>query len=442
MNQTRKQMRLGLFIQAAGHHVAGWRYPGAQSGSENFPLIRQLTLAAERAKLDMVFFGDKMITSPKDHPSMIVRFEPLTLLGALASITERIGLVATGSTTYGEPYTLARQFGTLDKISEGRVGWNVVTTSYDSAVNFRMQNHPDHSTRYAMAEEFVDVVRGLWDSFEDDAYVRDAERGVYLDTGKMHRLDHKGEFFDIAGPLNMTRGPQGHPVLVQAGSSGPGMALAARIAEVVFTAQQDLAPAQAFYADLKAQAVAFGRSPEHCLIMPGIMPIIGATQAEAQAGLNRLQEWTDPEAAMKLVSERLGQDVSGLDLDQPLPDLALPDSIKSRAKLLLDLSHRQGLTLRQIRDLTAAARGHKLLVGTAQQVADELITWFEQEAADGFNLMPSHFPEGLDRFVDGVLPILRKRGLFREEYEGKTLRDHLGLPVPANRHAQQEQGAK
>jgi FMN-dependent oxidoreductase (nitrilotriacetate monooxygenase family) len=435
MNQTRKQMRLGLFIQAAGHHVAGWRYPGAHSGSENFPLIRQLTLAAERAKLDMVFFGDKMITSPKDHPSMIVRFEPLVLLGALASITDRIGLVATGSTTYGEPYTLARQFGTLDKISEGRVGWNVVTTSYDSAVNFRMQNHPDHSTRYAMAEEFVDVVRGLWDSFEDDAYVRDAERGVYLDTSKMHRLDHKGEFFDIAGPLNMTRGPQGHPVLVQAGSSGPGMALAARIAEVVFTAQQDLAPAQAFYADLKAQAAAFGRSPEHCLIMPGIMPIIGATQAEAQASLGRLQEWTDPEAAMKLVSERLGQDVSGLDLDQPLPDLALPDSIKSRAKLLLDLSHRQGLTLRQIRDLTAAARGHKLLVGTAQQVADELIVWFEQEAADGFNLMPSHFPEGLDSFVDGVLPILRKRGLFREEYQGKTLREHLGLPIPANRHA-------
>jgi FMN-dependent oxidoreductase (nitrilotriacetate monooxygenase family) len=434
MSQTLKQMRLGLFIQAAGHHAAGWRYPGAQSGSENFALVKQLTLAAERAKLDMVFFGDKLVTGPKEHPSMIVRFEPLTLLGALASITERIGLAATASTTYGEPYTLARQFGTLDKISDGRAAWNVVTTGYDSAANFTLAKHPDHERRYAVAEEFVEVVRGLWDSFEDDAYVRDADTGVYLDPAKMHALQHKGEFFDIAGPLNLTRGPQGHPVLIQAGSSGPGMALAARVAEVVFTAQQDLGSAQQFYRQLKELVVANGRSPEHCLVMPGIMPIIGSTEADAHARFERLQQWTDLDAALLLVGDRLGQDLSGFDLDQPLPDLPLPENMKSRAQLLLDLSHRDGLTLRQICNLAAGARGHKIVVGTAQRVADELIAWFEGEAADGFNLMPSHFPEGLDMFVDGVLPILRSRGLFRQDYEGRTLREHLGLPIPRNRH--------
>lgn len=434
MSQTLKQMRLGLFIQAAGHHAAGWRYPGAQSGSENFALVKQLTLAAERAKLDMVFFGDKLVTGPKEHPSMIVRFEPLTLLGALASITEHIGLAATASTTYGEPYTLARQFGTLDKISEGRAAWNVVTTGYDSAANFTLAKHPDHERRYAVAEEFVEVVRGLWDSFEDDAYVRDAGTGVYLDPAKMHALQHKGEYFDIAGPLNLTRGPQGHPVLIQAGSSGPGMALAARVAEVVFTAQQDLGSAQQFYRQLKELVVANGRSPEHCLVMPGIMPIIGSTEADAHARFERLQQWTDLDAALLLVGDRLGQDLSGFDLDQPLPDLPLPENMKSRAQLLLDLSHRDGLTLRQICNLAAGARGHKIVVGTAQRVADELIAWFEGQAADGFNLMPSHFPEGLDMFVDGVLPILRSRGLFRQDYEGRTLREHLGLPIPRNRH--------
>ncbi|MBD1597656.1 LLM class flavin-dependent oxidoreductase [Pseudomonas typographi] len=433
MSQTLQQMRLGLFIQAAGHHASGWRYPGAQSGSENIALIRNLTLAAERACLDMVFFGDKLVTSGKDHPSMIVRFEPLTLLGSLAAVTERIGLAATASTTYNEPYTVARQFGTLDHLSGGRAAWNVVTTGYDSAANFSRASHPKHDQRYAIAEEFVDVVRGLWDSFEDDAYVRNAETGVYLDVNKMHRLDHQGEHFDVAGPLNLTRSPQGHPVLIQAGSSGPGMALAARIAEVVFTAQQALDTAQDFYRELKREVVAQGRDPHHCLVMPGIMPIIGATPVEAQARFEQLQQWTDLDAALVLVSDRLGQDLSGFDLDQPLPDLPLPENMKSRAKLLLDMSHRDGLTLRQLCHLAAGARGHKILVGTPEQVADEMIAWFEGEAADGFNLMPSHFPEGLELFIDGVLPILRKRGLFRHAYEGRTLRDHLGLPRPAHR---------
>ncbi|MDO7926895.1 LLM class flavin-dependent oxidoreductase [Pseudomonas sp. KFB-139] len=434
MSQTERQMRLGLFIQAAGHHSAGWRYPGAESGSENFPLIRRLTLAAEKAKLDMVFFGDKLVTGPKEHPSMIVRLEPVALLGALAAITERIGLVATASTTYSEPYTIARQFATIDHLSAGRAGWNVVTTGYDSAANFTRATHPDHAQRYAVAEEFVDVVRGLWDSWEEGAYVRDSESGVYLDPEKLHSLDHKGEFFSIAGPLNLTRAPQGHPVLVQAGSSGPGMALAARIGEVVFTAQQGLEEAGQFYRDLKAQVVAQGRSPDHCLVMPGVMPILGKTAAQAQARFDHLQSWTDQEAALLMVADRLGQDLSGFDLDQPLPDLPLPQNMQSRARLLLDLSHRDGLTLRQICNLAAGARGHKIVVGTPQRVADELIAWFEGGAADGFNLMPAYFPEGLDDFIEGVLPILRKHKLFREEYSGSTLREHLGLPVPENRY--------
>lgn len=433
MSQTLQQMRLGLFIQAAGHHASGWRYPGAESGSENFALIKKLTLAAERACLDMVFFGDKLVTSPQEHPSMIVRFEPLTLLGSLASITEKIGLAATASTTYGEPYTVARQFGTLDHISSGRAAWNVVTTGYDSAANFSRATHPNHDLRYEVAEEFVDVVRGLWDSFDDDAYVRDAEAGVYLDADKMHRLEHRGQHFSIDGPLNLTRSPQGHPVLIQAGSSGPGMTLAARIAEVVFTAQQDIETARQFYSDLKRQVVAQGRNPAHCLVMPGIMPILGATAAEAQANFERLQQWTNIDNALTLVGERLGQDVRGLDLDQPLPGLPLPENMKSRARLLMDMSHRDGLTLRQICNLVAGARGHKIVVGTPEQVADEMIAWFEGEAADGFNLMPSHFPEGLELFISGVLPILRQRGMFRHEYSGSTLREHLGLPRPAHR---------
>ncbi|MFF7708900.1 NtaA/DmoA family FMN-dependent monooxygenase [Pseudomonas sp. NPDC007930] len=434
MPRTLAQMRLGLFIQAAGHHASGWRYPGAQSGSENVELIVQLARQAEQAKFDLVFFGDKLVTSAGEHPSMVVRLEPLVLLGALAMVTERIGLAATASTTYSEPYTLARQFGSLDMLSKGRAAWNVVTTGYDSAANFSRATHPDHASRYAVAEEFVEVVRGLWDSFEDDAYVRDAHTGVYLDPAKMHRLDHAGAAFNVAGPLNLTRPPQGHPVLIQAGSSGPGMALAARIAEVVFTAQQSLADAQAFYRAIKAQAVAHGRAAEHCLVMPGLMPIIGATRSEAQARFDRLQQYNDLGAALGLVSERLGVDVSGFDLDQPLPPLPLPQNMLSRAQLLLELSHRDGLTLRQVAHLTAGARGHKIVVGTPAQVAEEMIAWFEGEAADGFNLMPAYVPEGLSLFTEGVLPILRRHGLFRDEYSGSTLREHLGLPRPANRH--------
>ncbi|MCA1177353.1 MULTISPECIES: LLM class flavin-dependent oxidoreductase [unclassified Pantoea] len=430
-------MRLGLFVHAAGHHSAGWRHPEAEFGSLNFDLIQRLANEAENACFDMVFFGDKLSTSTQDHPSIIVRFEPVALLGALSVSTTRIGLAATASTTYSEPYQLARQFATLDHLSRGRVGWNVVTSAYDVAHNFTQPTHPDHADRYATAHESVQVVKGLWDSWEDDALVGDKSSGQFMDSKKLHTLDHHGEHYHIAGPLNITRGPQGHPVLIQAGSSPAGIALAAATAEVVFTAQQSLSGAQQFYRTLKQQVVQHHRQPEHCLVMPGVMPLLGDTDEDAWQQLAELQAFSNPQEAFRLLNDRLGHDVSGYPLDQPLPELPGTQAMQSRARLLLDLCHKEGRTLADLLNLVSAARGHWLLVGSPQTVADQLIRWFDNEAADGFNIMPAWFPGGLTRFIDQVLPLLRARGYFRSEYQGSTLREHLGLPKPANRYQQE-----
>ncbi|WP_186138021.1 LLM class flavin-dependent oxidoreductase [Burkholderia gladioli] len=432
----RRQMRLGLFLQGAGHHVAGWRHPEAESGSENFELLRRVVQTAERAKFDMVFLADGLTSGPDAHPSMAQRFEPLTLLSALAMHTTRIGLAATASTTYSEPYHLARVFASLDRLSGGRAAWNVVTTSYDrTAANFTRGNHPDHAERYEMAGEFVDVVKGLWDSWDEDAVIRDKARGVYFDPAKVHALDHEGRFFRIKGPLNASRPPQGHPVVIQAGSSGPGQDLAARIAEVVFTAQQTLEEAQVFYRDLKGRLAKFGRAGQALHVMPGVFPVIGRTEREAREKYEQLQQWIDTSGALSLLSDRLGHDVSRYPLDGPLPELPESDQLKSRAKLLTDLARRENLTLRQLYYLVAGARGHRIVWGTAGQVADALEEWFTQDAADGFNIMPPYFPGGLDDFVEQVVPELQRRGLFRTEYAGSTLREHLGLPRPASRYA-------
>ncbi|WP_186207674.1 LLM class flavin-dependent oxidoreductase [Burkholderia gladioli] len=432
----RRQMRLGLFLQGAGHHVAGWRHPEAESGSENFELLRRVVQTAERAKFDMVFLADGLTSGPDAHPSMAQRFEPLTLLSALAMHTTRIGLAATASTTYSEPYHLARVFASLDRLSGGRAAWNVVTTSYDrTAANFTRGNHPDHAERYEMAGEFVDVVKGLWDSWDEDAVIRDKARGVYFDPAKVHALDHEGRFFRIKGPLNASRPPQGHPVVIQAGSSGPGQDLAARIAEVVFTAQQTLEEAQVFYRDLKGRLAKFGRAGQALHVMPGVFPVIGRTEREARENYEQLQQWIDTSGALSLLSDRLGHDVSRYPLDGPLPELPESDQLKSRAKLLTDLARRENLTLRQLYYLVAGARGHRIVWGTAGQVADALEEWFTQDAADGFNIMPPYFPGGLDDFVEQVVPELQRRGLFRTEYAGSTLREHLGLPRPASRYA-------
>ncbi|MCU5775678.1 LLM class flavin-dependent oxidoreductase [Erwiniaceae bacterium BAC15a-03b] len=441
MSAPVRQMHLGLFVHAAGHHSAGWRLPDAEFGSLNFPLIRKLTLMAEQACFDMVFFGDKMSTSPQDHPSIIVRFEPTALLGALSSCTSHIGLAATASTTYSEPYQIARQFASLDHLSQGRVGWNVVTSAYDIAHNFTRSSHPPHAERYQTAGEFIEVVRGLWDSWEDDALIGDKVSGQFMDGSKLHTLNHQGDNYQIAGPLNITRGPQGHPVLIQAGSSDAGIALAARIGEVIFTAQQTLEGSREFTQRVKSLAQQQGRPAEHCLVMPGVMPVLGETDEEAWQLLETLQKFSNQQEAFKLLSERLGHDISAYPLDEPLPALPENEQMKSRARLLLDLSHKQGRTLRDLLNLVSAARGHWLLVGSAETVASELIAWFEAGAADGFNIMPPWFPGGLEQFISQVLPLLRARGYFRHHYVADTLRGHLGLPVPANRYSGEQQDA-
>ncbi|WP_312468482.1 LLM class flavin-dependent oxidoreductase [Brucella sp.] len=431
---TKKQMHLGLFLQGAGHHVSGWRHPDAEAGSENFDLLRRVTKQAEDAKFDMVFLADGLTSGVDAHPSMVARFEPLTLLSALAMVTDKIGLAATASTTYGEPYHTARAFASIDHLSHGRAAWNIVTTSYARTANNFSKSHPEHDERYAVAEEFVDVVRGLWDSWDDDAFPKDKENGVYADPNKVHVLNHAGKYYSVQGPLNIPRSPQGHPVLIQAGSSGPGQDLAARIADIVFTAQQSLAEAQAFYASLKDRVVKAGRNPDSVAVMPGFMPVIGDSFEDAAEKLKELNRWTDIKSAMPLLEERIGHSLADYDLDGPLPDLPISDQLRSRAELLRDLARRENLTIRDLALRVAAGRGHHIVLGTAEQIADRMQEWFEGKAADGFNVMPPYFPGGLEDFNRQVVPILQDRGLFRTEYTGSTLRDHLNIARPEIKH--------
>ncbi|MBD7989622.1 LLM class flavin-dependent oxidoreductase [Ochrobactrum sp. Sa2BUA5] len=431
---TKKQMHLGLFLQGAGHHVSGWRHPDAEAGSENFDLLRRVAKEAEDAKFDMIFLADGLTSGVDAHPSMVARFEPLTLLSALAMVTDKIGLAATASTTYGEPYHTARAFASIDHLSHGRAAWNIVTTSYARTANNFSKSHPEHDERYAVAEEFVDVVRGLWDSWDDDAFPKDKENGVYADPNKVHVLNHAGKYYSVQGPLNIPRSPQGHPVLIQAGSSGPGQDLAARIADIVFTAQQSLAEAQAFYASLKERVAKAGRDPDSVAVMPGFMPVIGDSFEGAAEKLKELNRWTDIKSAMPLLEERIGHSLAEYDLDGPLPDLPISDQLRSRAELLRDLARRENLTIRDLALRVAAGRGHHIVLGTPLQIADRMQEWFEGKAADGFNVMPPYFPGGLEDFNRQVVPILQERGLFRTEYTGSTLRDHLNIARPEIKH--------
>ncbi|POO55319.1 LLM class flavin-dependent oxidoreductase [Agrobacterium rosae] len=427
---AKREIHLGLFLQGAGHHVSGWRHPKAEAGSENFDLLRRVSQMAEQAKFDMVFLADGLTSSVDAHPSTIARFEPLTLLAALALVTEKIGLAATSSTTYGEPYHTARSFSSIDHLSNGRAAWNIVTTSYARTANNFSKSHPEHDERYAVAEEFVDVVRGLWDSWDDDAFVKDKQSGVYADPDKVHILDHEGKYYSVKGPLNIPRSPQGHPILIQAGSSGPGQDLAARTADVVFTAQQSLAEAQAFYKSLKSRVEKFGRQADDVAVMPGFLPVVGRTAKEAAEKLAELDQWTELKSAMPLLEERIGHSLGEYDPDSLLPDLPISDQLRSRAELLTALARRENLTIRQLALRVAAGRGHHIVLGTPVEIADRMQEWFEGRAADGFNVMPPFFPEGLEDFTELVVPILQERGLFRTEYEGSTLRDHLGLARP------------
>jgi FMN-dependent oxidoreductase (nitrilotriacetate monooxygenase family) len=426
-------MHLGLFLLGTGSHVAGWRMPGALDSFQDIDALRRIAATAERGRFDLIFMGDNLYADPAAHPSYTVRLEPLTMLAALASSTTHIGLGATVSTTYSDPWTTARAFASLDHISKGRAAWNAVTgASAAAAPNFG-RLHPSHAERYAIAGEFVDVVRGLWDCWADDAIVADRATGRYIDPERLRALDHHGTHFTVKGPLNIGRAPQGQPVILQAGGSAPGMELAARTADVVFSVVQDLAEAQAQYAAVKSRLPAFGRLAEDVTVLPGVMPVVGRTEREALDKLAQLQGFVDSTNALGLLSDRFGMDLSGHDLDAPMPDLPLPDSYHSFARAMLNKARREGMTLRDVYNLVGAARGHWVLCGSAEQVADTLEAWFRGGAADGFNVMPSHFPAGLEDFVELVVPILQERGLFRRDYAGTTLRENLGLARPARR---------
>ncbi|PHN49071.1 LLM class flavin-dependent oxidoreductase [Pseudomonas syringae] len=440
MSTTARQMKLGAFLMATGHHVAAWRHPEVPADAGlDFKHYRHVARVAEAAKFDALFVADSVAAATGDIASCMARsdhFEPLTLLSALSAVTEHIGLIATATTTYNEPYHVARKFASLDHLSGGRAGWNLVTSDAAAeAQNFGRAEHVGHAERYSRAREFHQVVTGLWDSWADDAFTRDKASGEYYDPGRLHVLNHQGEHFSVKGPLNVARSPQGQPVVVQAGSSEVGRDLAAQTAEVVFTAQTSLASAQAFYADLKGRLSAYGRAVDSLKIMPGVFIVVAETEALAKAKFESFQELVEPRVGVALLGRMLGNfDLSGYPLDGPLPELPLTDSgQRSRQKLLTELADQENLTVAQLGRRIAGGRGHYSLIGTPEQLADELQRWFEQGAADGFNVLVPHLPGGLEDVARLLVPELQRRGLFRTEYEGTTLRENLGLQRPAYR---------
>ncbi len=429
MSTSRRQMHLGVFVLGTGNHSAGWRYDGAATSNNELPVIQEIARIAERGKFDLLFVSDGLVMNPGDHPSFLCRFEPTTLISVLGAVTTHLGLGATVSTSYSEPYNVARIFSSIDHISNGRAAWNVVTSTQPlAALNFSRDEQMEHERRYERANEFVDVVKGLWDCWDDGAIVADKTTGRFIDAAKVRPLDHKGRFFQVRGPINMARAPQGHPVIIQAGGSPSGLELAARTADVVFSVVQELESAKAAYADLKGRLAKYGRAPDQLTILPGVMPIIGHTDAEAKAKLSKLQSFLTPANALVLVSSRLGYDVSGHPLDGPVPAPPLGQGTRTFSRVLFETARRDHMTLRDLYNLTAAARGHWVLCGTPHRIADTLEEWFTEGAADGFNVLPPYFPGAFDDFVDLVVPELQRRGLFRHEYEGTTLRDHFGLP--------------
>jgi N-acetyl-S-(2-succino)cysteine monooxygenase len=430
---TRK-LHLNAFLMGVGHHEAAWRHPRTSSADvTDVRHYQRLAQVAERGRLDSVFLADGLALWGNVRHNALGGLEPLTLLAALAAVTDHIGLIATVSTTYNEPFHVARKFASLDHISGGRAGWNIVTSASEAeAHNFGIER-PAHRDRYARATEFLEVVTKLWDSWEDGAILGDHHSGNYADTDRIHTLDHIGPHFRVRGPLNTSRPPQGHPLLVQAGSSEDGKEFAARFAEAVFTAQQTLADGQEFYADLKSRLGRYGRREDELLILPGISPIIGSTEREALQLERELEELIIPEYGVHQLSNILGVDLSDHPLDARLPEVPpATDGQQSRVKLVTDLAEREQLTLRQLIGRLAGGRGHRVVTGTPEQIADQIEEWFVNGAADGFNIMPPVLPGGLEDFVDHVVPELRLRGLFRTDYEGRTLRQNYGLARPGS----------
>lgn len=441
---TRKrEIKLSAYLVGTGMHASSWRLPDAKPGASiDIGYYRELAAAAERGKFDMVFLADSLAINEQSHPNILNRFEPLTLIAALAGSTSRIGLVATASTSYVEPFNLARQLLSVDRMSSGRAGWNIVTTrdlSGNTARNFGAESHYELEHRYRRAEEFVDVVRGLWDSWEDDAFAYDKETGRLFDPAKLHRISHRGEFFSVEGPLNVARSEQGHPVLVQAGISAAGQELSARVAEVVFAIQYNYDDAKAYYDAFKRKVAASGRNPDEVYVLQGISPVIGATEDEARAKKKRLEALLTDETLLGFLADYFKEadfsaytpDTTAAEAGLDTIETANPDYKKHRAVIA-----RENPTLREVYSLIIGSFSGDHLVGTPEKIADTLERWFRGGAADGFMLMAPSLPDGLDDFVNVVVPILQRRGLFRTSYEGATLREHLGLPVPANRFTQ------
>jgi FMN-dependent oxidoreductase (nitrilotriacetate monooxygenase family) len=437
-----REMHLLAFPSGLGAHVAGWRQATPAGGQHSLAYYTKLAEIAERGRFDAIFFADAQgyrTIVGKDAYACVdaMRIDPIVLLGALAARTEKLGLICTMSTSYNEPYAVARRVATLDHLSGGRAGWNVVTsTSQNEARNFGRDKHFAHDERYARAGEFLEVVTGLWDSFDDDAMAVDAESGRYFDPDKIHGLEHEGQFFRVAGPLTCARPPQGYPVIVQAGSSDAGQALAAQTAEVVFTSNPNLEAAQRFYRALKAQVLEAGRTANSCLIVPAVQPIVAETEAQAKAIEAELEARIHPELALAMLQMQIGHtvDLSQHDPDGPMPPMPESNAARSIQARIGEMAQEEPSIL-QLARRVAAGRTSAAMTGTPVQIADTLEAWFNAEAADGFVIVPPVLPDQLERFVDLVVPELQRRGLFRTEYQGSTLRDHLGLARPASRYA-------
>jgi N-acetyl-S-(2-succino)cysteine monooxygenase len=433
MASPKRQMHLGVFWLGTGNHTAGWRYEGAAASNCSWPVVAQGAQIAERGKFDLFFVSDSAAMNTDDHPSFQTRFEPTTLIAALSTVTRYVGLGATMSTSFSEPYNVARTFASLQHLSSGRAAWNVVTSTHQAAAqNFGKEEVGEHSQRYEVANEFVDVVKGLWGGWEEDAVIADKTTGTFLDESKVRPLNHKGRFFSVKGPLNIQRSPHGDPLIIQAGGSAPGQELSARTADLVFSVVNgERESAKAAYDSLKTRVIKHGRAPDAVSILPGVMPIIGETDAQAKEQLDKLQSWLTPTNALALVSNRIGFDISGFPLDGPVPEFPVTTNRgQSFSVALLDMARREKMTLRDLYNITAAARGHWVIYGTPRRIADTLEEWFTGGLADGFVVMPPYFPAAFDDFVNLVVPELQRRGLYRRDYSGPTLRDHLGLQAP------------
>lgn len=431
-------MKLGMFYWPCGHHIAGWRHPeGRPDCGSNIEHLIKVAQLAERGLFDMFFMADSVTfwrgeLEAMSHDSWGTSIEPFTLMCSLAQHTKNIGLVCTSTTTYDQPYALARRFASLDLASGGRAGWNLVTSANASeAASFGFDRHMPKLDRYKRGREFADVVRALWNSWQDDAFTRDPDSGIYFDTERLNIVQHDGPNFRAKGPLNVSPSPQGEPVIVQAGASEEGRALAAETAEVVFGAHMTLESAQEYYADVKGRMPSYGRDPDDLKIMPGLFICTAPTQAEAEDKYDFLQDLIDPVTGLQLLSKRLDHDLRGQDIDGPLPEIPRNDVTSTRVDLILDLAKRENLTIKDLYRRIAGARGHYTFVGSAMDAADLMEKWVTEKGCDGFNVMPPVFPTGLTDIIDLVIPELQRRGLYRTAYEGTTLRENLGITRPA-----------